>query len=261
MLGLLFLLICTFGSADADSGFVTSWASIKERYPQIPDDTLSELLYYALDDAHPIKKKLDSFFSEVRITEDKKSLQEAGFYWLEPAPFSQTIVTKHPLFPGYVFKLFTDEQDKSEYLFCLKKRILGAEFVRKYIAETKTEQLFTVPQKWIYFIPPLASKYPQKHCLLIAEEISLLSYEENVKKWKSDAVSQSTLKVLFEMIHAGGLSDSIYPSNIPFTPDGKIAFIDTECSYWLPEPSLFPILGIYLSEQNRQYWVSLTGNQ
>lgn len=250
--------ICSFILALVCSvGAEATHAEIRQWYAELSEDLLQPLLYYSIPDTHPIKAELDAFFSKVRVTEDAQSLKEAGFTSAEGQPFSQTVVTKHPHFPGYVFKLYTDDQDKSDYIYRLKERVVGAYLVRDYITKTHTEHLFTVPQKWIYFLPPVASKYTPKACLLVAEEVKLISYAKNIKKWKSDAVAQSTLRLLFDMLQEGGLSDSIYPSNIPFTPDGKIAFIDTECVYWWPEESRLPILGEYLSPNNCTYWLSL----
>lgn len=236
----------------------SSWAKICERYPSMTYETLTKIFFYLLPDNHPIKARLDRFFSSFRITEDESSLAQAGFTYTKAKPYSQTVITKHPLFPGYVFKFFTDQQEITDPVHCLFKRILGANAARSAIEMTNSEHLFTVPRKWIYLIPPNASKYPQKECLVIAEEVPLLSYESNIKRWRSNQVSMQTLELLYTILNQAGLSDSIYPSNIQFTPEGKIAFIDTECSYWWPKPSKFPVLAEYLSEENSQYWLSLT---
>lgn len=248
------LLACT--SVFAESRF--SWSQTLVDYPNISNTQLEMIYYYLLPDDHPIKPKLDEFFGEFRVTEDTASLQKAGFSNTECNPQSHTVVTTHPKFSGYIFKFFTDEQDKPNHLDSLFKRVIGAEAIRDYIAKTNTDHLFTVPHKWLYFMPPVASKHAPKECLLIAEQVALLPYSENVKKWKSSHVSKETLHALFEMLSTLGLSDSIYPSNIQFTKDGKIAFVDTECAYWWPNPSLFYVLGDYLSDDNRQYWLSLT---
>lgn len=251
------LLACFTGiSGPSLQGF--SWSQTLIDYPNISNAQLEMIYYYLLPDDHPIKADLDAFFSRSRVTQDEESLQKANFVDTKFKPNSQTVVTKHPKFKGYVFKLFTDEQEKPDHIHCLFKRIIGAEAVRGSIEKANAGHLFTVPRKWLYFIPPVPSKYTPKECLLIAEEVALLPYDENVKKWKSNKVPKSTLKALFELLSEVGLSDSIYPSNIQFTQDGKIAFVDTECSYWWPNPPLFYVLGDYLSDDNRQYWLSLT---
>lgn len=251
------LLACFVGlSGPALQGI--NWSQTLVDYPNISNAQLEMICYYLLPDDHPIKPELDAFFSLSRVTQDEESLLKAQFIDTKFKPNSQTVVTKHPQFKGYVFKLFTDEQDKPDHIHSLFKRIIGAEAVRGAIERTKSEHLFMVPHKWLYFIPPVPSKYTPKECLLVAEEVALLPYGENVKKWKSNKVPQSTLKALYEILSEVGLSDSIYPSNIQFTQDGKIAFVDTECAYWWPNPPLFHVLGDYLSDENREYWLSLT---
>jgi hypothetical protein len=138
------------------------------------------------------------------------------------------------------------------------RRVVGANSIRKYIQQNNTQDLFTVPQKWIYLIPRTGASETAKSCLLVAQNVEdRLRYKENKKKWKSKSVPQATLKALYQMMNDLGLSDSVYPSNVQFTKEGQISFLDTECAYWWPTPPRFHILGDYLSDENKAYWLTL----
>lgn len=245
-----------FSSSVHSDQVASTWSEIYKAYPDIP---LEKIYYYLLPSELPLKKELDAFFSEARVTEDAQSLELAGFTENLCKTNSQTIVTCHPKFPGYVFKLFRDDQHIEDHVNQLFRRIIGALAAKSAIEETGSEELFIVPKKWIYLIPQLPSKYSQKQCLIIAEKIDLLPDNENLKKWKSTSIPQATLEKLYSVLQKAGLSDSIYPYNIPFTRDGKIAFVDTECAYWWPEPPKFPKLAKFLSNDNKAFWLSLTG--
>ena len=53
-----------------------------------------------------------------------------------------------------------------------------------------------------------------------------------------------------------GLKDSVFPDNIPFTKDGKMAFIDTEHHHLWPVD--YYRLERYLSPEMKTYWKNLT---
>lgn len=217
---------------------------------------------YLLPDNHPIKPTLDAIFSASRVTFTIKTLVEAGFAKTKPRAFTRLVVTKHPAMPGYIFKLYLDAQrmhkEIPEYQFW-KMRIQGAEKVRKAITNRGLDALFKVPHKWIYQLPD--NHFPQtgyyaKHYILVEEDMDLVSDKENKAIWKSSLITFALLDDIYAILKAVGLSDCAKPDNIPFSIDGKIAFIDTQThgNKQVNYGKLTP----FLSEANQAYWKSLT---
>lgn len=209
-------------------------------------------------DDHPIKSQLDALFSSSRVTLNLKTLREAGFDRAKPRKFTKLIVTKHPSFPGYVFKLYLDAQrphkNTAEDQFW-KMRVEGANQIRAYIEDYQLESLFKVPQKWIYRLPkhprPPEGYYLRK-TILVEEDMDLLSNKENEETWKSDLITYSLLDALYLILRDIGLKDCCRPENIPFSSDGRIAFIDTQTHG--SKTVNFSQLNPYLSPKNKRYW-------
>ncbi|MGK5594913.1 MAG: hypothetical protein ACSNEK_06110 [Parachlamydiaceae bacterium] len=74
--------------------------------------------------------------------------------------------------------------------------------------------------------PKKVKSYPIKHTILVEEDMFLFSDEENKSLWKSDSVNVEKLDRVFTILKTTGLYDGAKPDNIPFSIDGKIAFID-----------------------------------
>ncbi len=220
---------------------------------------------YLMPSDHPIKWALDELFSAERVTLNQKTLIEAGFTHSTPRHFTKLIVTKHTAFPGYIFKLYLDSQRphknfSEDYFWVL--RLEGAEKIRHEIAVRGLEHLFKLPKKWIYALPkrPLPDEgYYTKYYILVEEEMDLCSSQENKALWKSLFVTPELLDPLYLLLKKLGLRDCAKPDNIPFSKDGRIAFIDTEThgKKKVPYSRLTP----YLSEDNQAYWEALTAHK
>jgi hypothetical protein len=215
---------------------------------------------YLLPEDHPVKHKLDKIFSKNSVLLNLKTLRNAGFLKAKPRPFTELIVTKHKKIPGYIFKLYLDCQrynhQKPEYQLWIQ-RIKGANKVRKTIAELGFDREFKVPKKWIYILsktPCCEIGYYKKQTILVVEDMQLLTKENNDKKWGSDQVSQGLLDHLYLILKKTGLSDGAKPDNIPFSVDGKIAFIDTQSHH---EKVKYHRLVKWLSKENKEWWRNL----
>lgn len=223
------------------------------------DEILKPLL---LPNSHPVKGKLDKIFSESRASLNLETLTKAGFKKSKPRNITKIVVTNHSSMPGYIFKLYLDSQGEfveGAELEYLLKRIEGANIVRKVIADYGLGSFFSVPQKWIYKIPshhlpPLGCI--QRRYLLVVEDMNIYSKSKNMKIWKSNKVTYDLLDKLYLILKESCLSDCAKPSNIPFTIDGRIAFIDTQ-NYNYPIID-YDRLEPYLSKKNRSYWKSIT---
>ena len=134
----------------------------------------------------------------------------------------------------------------------------GAEKIRREIAKRGIDAYFKVPQKWIYavpqvFLPP--SGYQTKYYILVEEDMDIVSDDENKFIWASSQVTPQMLDSLFGLLKTIGLNDCAKPDNIPFSRDGRIAFIDTQAFYGRVD---YSNLTPYLSRSNQIYWEQLT---
>lgn len=216
---------------------------------------------YLLPDYHPAKLTLDKIFSSERVLLNLKTMKKAGFIKPLPRKFTRLIVTKHPELPGYVIKAYVDAQRYAKGIpehYRWLSRIEGAAAIRKKIRLHQLDWFFKVPQKWIYAVPTEPSappEYVQKNFILIEEDMDLLSDAENEKIWGSERITTAFLDDLFLILQDLGLHDCAKPQNIPFSKDGKVAFIDTESHHnW---PVLWKKLSPYLSPSMKQYWKQL----
>ena len=213
---------------------------------------------FLLPDDHPARAKLDGIFSTSRALLSVKSMKKAGFIDPVPQKFTRLIVTRHPDLPGFVIKAYLDAQryykDKPEHHYWLL-RIQGAEAIRKMVASNGWEHQFKVPQKYIYELPQEPApppEYRRKHFILIEEDMELLSAKENKAMWSSSAVTPDLLDHLFQLVNGLGLHDCVSTHNIPFSIDGRIAFIDTQTyDEW---PIDFGRLTSSLSPDMKTYW-------
>lgn len=218
---------------------------------------------YLLPDHHSIKPLLDAIFSSSRATFSLDTLREAGFNKTKPRHFTKLLVTTHPALPGYIFKLYLDVQrfykDKNESYYWLL-RCQGAEKIRKMISRMNFDSFFKVPQKWIYKLPenpPPPNGYYKKLYILVEENMEIFSEKENLSLWSSELVTFELLKGLYKIVKKLGLTDCLKPDNIPFSYDGKIAFIDTQT---FDSKVDFKELKPFLSPKNQLYWEQLQIN-
>jgi len=229
-----------------------------ERPSHIKKTVWNVVTPHLLPENHPIKKKLDKIFSKDRVVLNKNSMKKAGFTTATPQKVTRLIVTKHPQLEGYVIKTYLDAQkahkNKSEEHFWLM-RIKGANAIRDLISDKEWEANFKVPKKWIYPLPKNPSppsSFQRINFILVEEDMNILGNKENKRNWGSDVITQNLLKDLITILDTLGLKDCAKPDNIPFSHDGKIAFVDTQTHHeW---PVNYKKLTEYLSPSMKNYW-------
>ena len=120
-----------------------------------------------------------------------------------------------------------------------------------------------VPKKYVYPVPETRvyqpGKYPKKY-ILIVEDMDIFSDEENRRLYKT-IINREHLDALFTVLTTCLLSDSTWLPNIPFSHDGRIAFIDTEFAG--NTQTIWTRLGRmtrHLSPEMRSYWTSIVMN-
>lgn len=249
ILWILLLLIFTGGHAE-EYDYV--------RNPHVSEETWDRLLPYLLPSDHPIKPKLDELFTSTRLLKNPKSMKKAGFLNPHPLEWARIVVSKHLSLPGYVIKAYLDNEPyldgEPEYAFFMK-RIDGARLIKSEIRKRGIGYLFKVPKKWIYPVPEYpapSSKAFRKNFILIEEDMNIYPHEQNYEQWQNNpALTPQTLQILYDLIQDLGLADS-RPENLPFSKDGRIAFVDTEIfNEW---PAKLAKLTKALKGNNKAYW-------
>lgn len=197
----------------------------------------------------------ESLFADPEVIRSVDTLKKAGFETKGPQQWSRIIVAKHEKAPGYLFKIYVDEEkypgSRCDFEYW-QRRIEGAQKVAQEIVKRDVSDRFKVPQKWIY---KLSREGKARNFILIVEDMDLLDETANISRWGGETVSKELLANLWEICEAVGLRDSLKPDNIPFCKDGKIAFIDTE------QHGCWPLraerLTPFLREDLRGYWEEL----
>ena len=232
------------------------------RNSKVSDEVWKQVVPYLLPDSHPMKPALDRIFSADRVTLSIKTMKKAGFVNPSPRKWTHLVVTTHPEVPGVIFKLFLDVQryykGKAEHVHWLE-RIRGAQALQAELATRGWNHLFKVPRKWIYPLPEEPSPpraFIRKDFILVEEDMDIFDSATNYEKWKSEWVTTAKLDAVYTLLKQYGLHDCAKPDNIPFSRDGKIAFVDTQTLYqW---PVLYKKLTPYLAPPMQAYWKALT---
>ncbi|MBA2728292.1 MAG: hypothetical protein H0U49_09000 [Parachlamydiaceae bacterium] len=215
---------------------------------------------HILPNDHPIKQKLDALFNAENVIASPVSFKKAGFYSSKERR-KGLIVSGHPSFPGYLFKLYLETSSTSE-VEQYTKRINGSVLIQKALDKYKYNHIMKVPKKYVYKVPESKSslgKYPKKY-ILIVDDMDIFSDEENRKLYKT-IITREHLEALFKILTTCLLSDSTWLPNIPFSHDGRIAFIDTEFAG--NSQTIWTRLGRMsknLSPEMRSYWATIVMN-
>jgi len=233
-----------------------------ERNPFVEDAVWNRVSPYFLPEDHPTKSVLDHIFSQARVSLSVKSMRKAGFTNVKPQGNTNVIVAFHPDLPGYVIKMYLDAQryyhDEPEYDNWVS-RIEGAYAIKREIEENDLGHLFKVPIKWIYPLPAeptLPREYLRKNFVLIEDDMEIFTNKANAQKWKGKEITEELLGALYCLVKVVGISDGVKPSNIPFSQDGRIAFVDTQLYHqW---PVKYHQLTPFLSPDMQRYWKRLT---
>ncbi|MBN9377939.1 MAG: hypothetical protein BGO14_00455 [Chlamydiales bacterium 38-26] len=227
--------------------------------PLINKTIQKEISPYLIPSNSRLVPILEQLFS-TRVTLNATTLTQGGFNILRRQPRSFIILANHPATPGYLFKLYLDTElrmkQKTPGWRWFARRCSGAKLVRKVIAK-KNIRHFVVPKKYIYVLPPSTipaktSEIDPKPTVLVVEDMQLVPKELNIAAWRN-LVTPQILDELYAIISRANGS-SYRPDNIPFSYQGKFAFIDTEYPYRNPD---FKSIRPYLSPAMCKYWDDL----
>ena len=232
---LLFLLVSLHAMAARPDLRAAACDSSFLEHPYLDGEMRTRIIPYLLPLDHPAKTTLDFIFSQSRVLENEKSLLDAGFNVIAgPRPISYAIIAKHPSIPGFVFKLYLDcetrSRKKTPHWVWLTQRCAGARGIKKVIKRNNI-RLFTVADKWLYVVPPhpAPSGPNPQHLILVATDMEPESVETSMVMWKT-AITSKYLDELYLILKSGygGQGVLSLPCNVPYTKQGKFAFIDTE---------------------------------
>ncbi len=230
--------------------------------PYISDDIWQHVTPYLIPDDHPAKEALDKIFSSSRALRSVKAMRQAGFS--NPVPgYKGMIVTKHKSIPGYLIKAYLDTTNIPEWL-ALTHRAIGARYIQNTIDKFGYQGIMKVPKKWIYPLPaepspPQEEGYFRKNFVLVVENMKILSFADNEAAYKR-LITKKILEALYTVLREDKLVDSVYIDNIPFSRDGKIAFVDTEHFNTTTKPLHLEHLARCFSKSMRAYWLQLCSN-
>lgn len=247
----LLFVLCYFTSGHSISSQTISYPNFYEN-PLLNEKMRKLIAPHLLPLDHPVKEKLDAIFSQSRVLHDKKTLTDAGFIILTAQPISFIIVTIHPEIPGYIFKVYLDTELRKKkevaHWEWLVRRCVGAKAIRSVIRKKKLKY-FIVPDKWLYILPqyPLSSEPNPQTVILVETHIQL--GENSAHAWKT-VVKPKHLDELY-LIYKTGYGSVHMPDNVPYTKDGKFAFIDTESPKRHPKVNY---VKKYLSKDMQEYW-------
>lgn len=230
------------------------------RNPQVDPSIWNEVTPYLLPENSSLKKKLDLIFGASRVTASKEAMQNAGFIFVERMG-QHVYVATHPDLPKVVVKIYTDDDPTPDEWQNWVNRIKGMLLIKQGIVDLGYKKYFTVPQKWIYQLPPTPLPLANtggcpRNFILIAEDMNIMSWEDNKLKWRHKT-DKKKLFALYQMLKTYGLRDSARIGNVPWSYKGKIVFVDTE--FYNAFPVNYQPLLEHISTSLRPYWKEITG--
>lgn len=220
----------------------------------IDDAAWEKIEPFLLPLQHTAHQALDEILVSGRVFTSVEEIERAGFEIVAHRRGKSLIVAKHPKLRGHLIKAYLDTTPNSEWTGWVR-RIQGSQTIRKIVDKHGYNNFLKVPQKWIYQrkkIPKMREGLFPKNFILVVEDMKLLS-KERTKELLKEA-KEPILTALFKTINEGGLSDS-HPANIPYSLDGRMAFIDTE--YFNNWPVHCEWITKHLSLNMQKFWENL----
>lgn len=235
--------------------------NLYHRTEYMSDEAWEQVQPYLLPYDHPAKEALDKIFSSSRVTESLQHLKKAGFTFSPPRKELSLICAAHPKLGKYLIKTYLDTHymEGNEWVFWIR-RIEGSRRIQKSIDEHGLQKLVKVPKKWIYPLEedpsPSNQNLHRKNFILVTENMQIMRADKNAERYKK-VITEEQLNALHTLLTENWLTDSIYIDNIPFSIDGRIAFIDTEHFMQTDKQLKLHRLGRRLSEKMKLYWNEL----
>jgi hypothetical protein len=171
----------------------------------------------------PASSDLSGLFHDPDMFDTPDDWRRAGFALIRESD-NKICVASHRSVGGYLFKKYVasgKRDSDSDQLENYATRVEGARRVRDLIATQRLRHV-TVPRKWIRELP---RAFGRSAHILIVERLDILDDDASERAY--GRISKDALGDLCVALHAFRGLDST-AKNVPFTTDGRIAFIDTE---------------------------------
>lgn len=189
----------------------------KTRERLTPDQVQRELADTAA--TLPILALMRELFSDPKMFESFSRFEKAGFSLVDHAPH-KIMTGGHKRAPGYFFKKYDNEKPGKKQLRNYMHRVEGSRLLRTFISEHGFTRV-VAPRKWLYELP---ASFPERY-LVVAEKVALVSRSDTESRYGRIS-SEQTRELATILYYFRGLNSTA--ANLPYTEDGKIAFIDTE---------------------------------
>ena len=206
-------------------------------------------------------------FRDPRMFDSADAWHDAGFDILR-ASENKICVAGHPSVPGYLFKKYVRSGKRAaldDQLENYRRRVEGARRLRALIADRHLRHV-VVPGKRLHELPDRFSSHGHPSHVLVVDRLDLLDTEETEHRY--GRIDDEALRELCIVLYAFRGLDST-AKNVPFTRDGKIAFVDTE--HWnrhagrKKQRRFLRYLGDHLSSVSRRtakkMWEKLDGGR
>lgn len=206
-------------------------ALYSECFSQLDSDIKAEITPHLIPLNHQIKPLLDKIFARTDVTKNIKSLQKAGFNILFIKKTSLVVIAKHILVPGYLFKIYLESEIRMKSnqpsWKWLVSRCAGAKKIQSIIDQNKILN-FAVPEKFLYIVPKRDNELIHP-VVLVVQDMNIVTYEHTEYAWRH-LITPKHLAELYAIL-SQGYGSTYLIQNIPYTKEGKFAFIDTEYPY------------------------------
>jgi hypothetical protein len=167
----------------------------------------------------PIFEQLPSLFKDRKMFDSYSKFEDEGFRLAAHAEHKAMAGT-HKSAPGFIFKKYNNDKPGKKQLLNYMRRIEGARLLCAFIAEHGFSHV-VAPKKWLYELP---SSFPERY-LVVAEKLDLVDEASTLRAY--DRIGKEQTRELATILYYfRGMNSTA--QNLPFTEDGKIAFIDTE---------------------------------
>lgn len=161
---------------------------------------------------------VDALFPDAAMFASRKAWSAAGFDVVDRDADKRIMVAGHASVPSCLFKKYPNARETDEQLEKYQIRVNGADALRDFVATYRLSRI-VVPENRIVNLGR------KRGPILVVERFDLLTTDEAKKAYCR--IDKRTLRDLCVVLYAfRGLDSGV--RNLPLTPSGQIALIDTE---------------------------------
>jgi len=168
---------------------------------------------------------LGRLFYKESIFDSRTKLGNAGFEIVRGSSKGRVTVFGHPSVPGYLFKKYVGDGSppRRNQLANYERRVRGARNLAAHLEALSIDSI-VVPRKLLCKLPRQFSSKGNPDYVVIVEKCNFLDDHKTKQLYRT--LSEKTLRELCTIFFTFKHVD-FRTSNMPFTLEGKIAFIDT----------------------------------